>query len=201
MKEPNQRINERIDSWKAYKEYIEADTKYGKPAGIKQKIVFCFSQNPLHVIHKYMTYLRKEEYYINTAHGNKIKGCLGIYYEKKKNRLGNCLGIEISPNCFGKGLTIFHPGSVIVNANAEIGENCKLHGSNCIGNNGLSEKVPRIGNNVDVGFGAVIIGDVYIADNTIIGANSVVNKSIPVSGCTVAGVPAKVIKTNMVEKS
>ncbi|MBO4847928.1 MAG: serine acetyltransferase, partial [Clostridia bacterium] len=51
-------------------------------------------------------------------------------------------------------------------------------------------KTPVLGSNVELGYGAVIIGDVNVADNTVIGANAVVNRSIEESG-TYVGVPAK----------
>ena len=149
------------------------------------------------ILRKYLYYLRKQEYYINTAKGNKVKGILGLYYERKKNSLGIRLGIEIGPNCFEKGLQIYHTGSIIVNSDVKAGENVKLHGNNCIGNNGISEKVPKIGNNVDIGYGAVLIGDIVIANNVKIGANAVVNHSILEDGCTVVGIPAKIIKKSM----
>lgn len=50
-----------------------------------------------------------------------------------------------------------------------------------------------LGNNVQVGAGAVIIGPLYIGDNVIIGANAVVTKDIPANSVAV-GVPARVIK-------
>lgn len=50
-------------------------------------------------------------------------------------------------------------------------------------------KAPQIGNNVYIGAGAKIIGDICIGDNVIIGANAVVVKDVP-SGCTALGVPA-----------
>ena len=75
-----------------------------------------------------------------------------------------------------------------------MGDNVKLHGSNCIGNNGFIDKAPKIGNNVDIGFGAILIGDIEIADDIIIGANALVNKSFLEKGVTIAGVPAKIIK-------
>ena len=53
---------------------------------------------------------------------------------------------------------------------------------------------PKIGNNVEIGFGAVIIGKVIIADGIKIGANSVVTKSFLEPNITIAGVPAKKIK-------
>lgn len=51
-----------------------------------------------------------------------------------------------------------------------------------------------MGDNVQVGVGAVIIGPIHIGDNVIIGANSVVNKDIPANSVAV-GAPARIIKT------
>ena len=79
---------------------------------------------------------------------------------------------------------------------ARIGENSSLHGANCIGNNGKTQGVPRIGNNVDIGYGAVIIGDIEIVDDVVIGANAVVNKSVLTPGAVVVGVPARIVKEN-----
>ena len=139
-----------------------------------------------------MLILRKQEYYINTAKGNKIKGFMGLYYERKKNKLGLRLGIEISPNSFGKGLQIYH-GNIVINNNVKAGENCKLHGFNCIGNNGKTSDAPILGDNIDLGVGAVIIGNVSIANNVTIGANAVVNRSISDENSTYVGIPAKKI--------
>ena len=100
------------------------------------------------------------------------------------------IGIEIYPNCFGKGLEIWHAGGIVVNHEVRVGENCILHGGNCIGNKGSINVTPVLGDNVDIGYGASIIGDVYIADNTIIGTNAVVVKSVNEPGKTVVGVPA-----------
>ena len=144
-------------------------------------------------INKYLKYLRKQEYYLNTAGGNKFKSLLGLFYERKKHNLGNKLGFYIGPNCFDKGLSIYHHGTIIVNPSAKIGKNCKMHGNNCIGNNGTEDKNPVIGDNVDIGFGAVVIGNITIADDIKIGANAVVNKSFTESGIIIAGVPAKKI--------
>ena len=107
------------------------------------------------------------------------------------------MGIEIGPNCFGKGLQIYHIGSIIVNSGVRAGENCKLHGGNCIGNNGRTLDVPHLGNNVDIGYGAVIIGPVEITNNVIIGANAVVTTSVLDKGKTCVGIPAKVIDKNL----
>ncbi|MBE6950622.1 MAG: serine acetyltransferase [Ruminococcaceae bacterium] len=171
-------------------EYLQADENYLVPDGFKQTLIAGITCFPAVSIKKYLTFLRKQEYYINTANGSKLKKLLALYYERRKNSLGLRLGIEIAPNCFGKGLCIYHAGNIVVNDSVRAGENCKLHGSNCIGNNGITQHAPRLGDNVDIGFGAVVIGDIEIADGTVIGANAVVNRSVREAGCTVVGVPA-----------
>ena len=65
-----------------------------------------------------------------------------------------------------------------------------------IGANGGSDKAPIIGNDVYIGPGAVIYGDIRIADGCYIGANAVVNKSIVEPHSVVVGAPAKIIKTD-----
>lgn len=175
-------------------EYINADNHWLLPVTSKDKVVESVAAYPTRTLRRYLRYLRKQEYYLNTARGSKLKGALAVFYEGKKNRLGMRLGIEIGPNCFGKGLNLYHSGSIIINPAVRVGENCSLHGANCIGNNGALPGVPTLGNNVDIGYGAVIIGDIFIADGVKIGANAVVNKSVKEAGCTVAGVPAKIVK-------
>jgi serine O-acetyltransferase len=95
---------------------------------------------------------------------------------------------------FGPGLRIWHFGNITVNAEARVGRNCTLHGDNCIGNNGKDNKCPVIGDNVELGVGAKIIGDVVLGDNIIIGAGAIVNHSFPEGNVVIAGVPAKIVK-------
>ncbi|RHO88707.1 serine acetyltransferase [Ruminococcus sp. AF41-9] len=108
--------------------------------------------------------------------------------------MGIKLGIEIWDNTFDEGLTIYHAGNIVINGMSKIGKNCKLHGSNCIGNDGKSLAAPVIGDNVRLGVGAKVIGDVHIADDVIIAAGAVVIDSCDIKGATLAGVPAKVVK-------
>lgn len=180
-----------ITSKKELREYIAADNAWYCPSGTKGKLAASIARYPQRELKRYLYFLRKQEYYINTARGNKVKGLLGLYYERRKNMLGIKLGIEIGPNCFGKGLCIYHGGSIIVNTAVRAGENCRLHGGNCIGNKGYDSEVPRLGDNVDIGYGAVLIGDIQIADNAVIGANSLVNRSFAEPGSKIAGVPAR----------
>ena len=158
---------------------------------------FDIVNDPEYVVCKYLKMLRKQEYYINTNNGNKIKSLLALFYERKKHKLGNQLGFLVGPNSCGEGLTLSHHGTIIINPEARIGNNCIFHGNNCVGNKGEHGPTPRIGNNVDIGFGAVIIGDVRIADNVKIGANAVVTKSVLDEGVTIVGVPGRYLKVKI----
>ena len=86
-----------------------------------------------HMTWKFQVLLRKEEYW-----EKKKNAILSLYYRRKKNKLGERLGFTIPKNTFGPGLRIWHYGNIVVNAYARVGENCNLHGDNCIGNKGLS---------------------------------------------------------------
>lgn len=176
------------------KEYMAADNSWDRHKSWKEKIIYAFTSPTGYLLRKYLRFLRKHEYYFNNSAGSRFNTYMGYYYERRKNRLGEKLGIEIGPNCFGKGLQIWHGGCLIIDV--KVGENCTLHGKNCIGNNGISGQTPILGDNVDVGYGAAIIGSITIADNTKIGANAVVTKSITEPGGTYVGVPARRISTN-----
>lgn len=137
-------------------------------------------------IKRYLRFLRKEEKYIFSK-PNKM---LAFWYRGRKNRLGSRLGFIISAGCFDEGLTIWHYGSIIVNPEARIGKNCQIHGNCCIGNlRPDSQDSPIIGNNVDIGQGAQILGGIRIADGVRIGAGAVVIKDVLSPNVTVVGVP------------
>jgi serine acetyltransferase len=108
------------------------------------------------------------------------------------------LGIELPRKLkAGKGLVIYHAQALVLNQGVVLGAHCVLRNSTTIGHkktsNGGYSNCPVIGNNVDIGANVVIIGDISIGDNAIIGAGSVVVKSVP-AHCVVAGNPAKIIK-------
>ena len=150
-------------------------------------------------VQKYLSFLRKYEYLCFKRDNPKNQIISKIYSTKvklldiKMKNLGLALKIEITSNSVGKGLRICHPNVII---NGIVGESCTFHGNNVIGNKATGEKnkIPRIGNNVDIGIGAMVIGDVEIADNCIIGAGAVVTKSFTTPGSVIAGVPAKIVK-------
>ena len=69
-----------------------------------------------------------------------------------------------------------------------------LHGSNCIWNNGYTLDSPIIGDNVRLGVGTKVIGNVRIDDNITIAAGLVVVNSSEEPGITIGGIPARKIK-------
>ena len=100
----------------------------------------------------------------------------------------------------GKKCQLGYWGSgTVIHSNSVIGDRCLIAQGVTIGRNFGDEKVPIIGNDVYVGAGSKIFGEITIGNNVIIGANSVVNKSIP-DNCTVAGNPFRILKENRLEK-
>jgi putative colanic acid biosynthesis acetyltransferase WcaB len=109
------------------------------------------------------------------------------------------LGIEIPPRAqIAGGLVIFHGQGIVIHDKATIGRNCMLRHNITIGTS-LSKVrpdnnpcVPTIGDNCNIGAGAIIIGDISIGDDASIGAGTVVTKSVPPGGVMV-GTPARLI--------
>lgn len=119
---------------------------------------------------------------------------IGKFYKIRYNILGILCGYSIPPNVFGKGLSIAHRGTIVVNSGAKVGENCRIHVCVNIGTAlGCSEVAPSIGDNVYIAPGVKIYGRIHIANGIVIGANSVVTKSFVEKDICIAGVPAKKI--------
>ena len=146
---------------------------------------------------KYQIILRKSEYFTNSFRNSK-KYLLFHYlwYRFRLHKYSVKLGFSIPINVFGPGLSIAHYGTIVVNSAAKVGKNCRIHEGVNIGATNGSTLAPKIGDNVFIGTGAKIIGDISIASDVVIGANAVVVKSITESGVTYGGVPAKKISSN-----
>ena len=157
----------------------------------KEKLLEWLIRPEKYYIRRYMRFLRQEEKYSFSA-PNKL---LAFWYKARKNRLGSRLGFIISAGCFGEGLQLEHFGSVIVNPKARIGKNCKIHGNCCIGSGGgYPDDSPVIGDNVDIGQGAQILGGIRVADGVRIGAGAVVVKDVLIPEVTVIGIPGHIIE-------
>ncbi|MEC0344808.1 serine O-acetyltransferase [Peribacillus frigoritolerans] len=172
-----------ISNKEDYKEYLQSDLRSAKIQ--KWKWQFRYK----HEILKFQRLLRKIEYYQNCKNDlfSKIH-LLFLKYRYKKISLK--MGFTIPKNVFGPGLSIPHYGTIIVNPRAKVGKNCRIHASTNIGE--INGEAPIIGNNVYIGPGAKLYGAITVGNNVAIGANAVVNKSIP-DNVTVGGVPAKII--------
>lgn len=105
-------------------------------------------------------------------------------------------GIEIHPGAqIGKGFFIDHGNGVIIGETTIIGDNVTLYQGVTLGGTGKEQgkRHPTLGNNILIGAGAKVLGSCTIGDNCKIGAGSVVLEDVP-AGCTVVGVPGRVVK-------
>ena len=105
-------------------------------------------------------------------------------------------GIEIHPGAIiGKALFIDHGTGVVIGETAVIGDNVTLFQGVTLGGTGkeTGKRHPTLGNNVVVGAGAKVLGNIVIGDNSYIGANAVVLRNVPPNS-TVVGVPGHVTK-------
>jgi serine O-acetyltransferase len=90
----------------------------------------------------------------------------------------------------GRNFVIDHFGGIIISGYASFGDNCRIRNGVVVGLRRVEEpKAPTIGNNVDIGAGAKLIGPIVIGDNVLIGANAVVLCDVPRDSIAV-GVPA-----------
>ena len=143
---------------------------------------------------KFQIYLRKHEYYFNTRNEGIVHQIMYYYYKFMHHQMGIKLGFDIPINVFGKGLRINHYGYIVVNPRTKIGDFCDIHQGVHIGRNLNNDDVPTIGDNAWLGPGAKIFGKIKLGNNIMVGAGSVVNRSIEMDNVTIAGVPAKVVK-------
>lgn len=105
-------------------------------------------------------------------------------------------GVEIHPGAkIGKGFFIDHGMGVVIGETTEIGDNVTLYQGVTLGGVGyiLGKRHPTIGNNVTIGSGAKVLGNITIGNGVQIGAGSVVIKSVP-EDCTVVGIPATIVR-------
>ena len=115
------------------------------------------------------------------------------------NYVGRMLtGVDIHPGAtIGKRLFIDHGQGVVIGETAIIGNDVVIFHGATLGGTGKDKgkRHPTIGNNVIIGCGAKVLGNITIGDNAKIGANAVVLKDVP-ANATAVGVPAKVVKIN-----
>ncbi len=106
-------------------------------------------------------------------------------------------GIEIHPGAtIGCRFFIDHGAGVVIGETSEIGNDVLIYQGVTLGGTGKEKgkRHPTIGNNVVIGTGAKILGNIQIGDHVKIGAGSVVIRPVP-DHSTVVGIPGRVVKT------
>ncbi len=112
-----------------------------------------------------------------------------------QNRISEVFGVDIHPAArIGSGILIDHGSSLVIGETAVVDDNVSMLQGVTLGGTGKEsgDRHPKVRTGVLISAGAMILGNVEIGANAKVGANSVVLTDVP-SGCTVAGVPAKLV--------
>lgn len=181
-----------IKTRKDLRRYIKADFSV---QAMKYPIAARFSYGENWTMFKYMKTLRKLEYYTNST-PSFFKMPLRIWFHLKHRRQSLKYNLYIYPNIVGEGFNIVHPGFRRIDTVVKfIGKNCTVLPMVLFG-----KKTPdvesgciEVGDNCYFGTGCTILGPCKIGNNVTVGAGAVVTKDIP-DDCTVAGVPANLLK-------
>lgn len=172
-----------------FQNYIRADRiRYD----IKFSIYHPFIYSETYYVYHYLKNLRNLEYYHNTSR-NIFKKILYYYFLLNHRRLSLKTGMTISPNVLGKGCLIMHPGFRRIGPSSKIGDNCTILPNVLLGKKYPGKCSIEIGDNCYIATNVTILGPVKIGNNVTIGAGAVVLSDIP-DNAVVAGVPARVIK-------
>ena len=160
------------------KTVMEKDPSIGKPF----EVLLCPS-------FKALIYYKISHYFYERKHL-----ILARYISEKAKRK---TGIEIHPGAtIGKRLFIDHGTGVVIGETAIVGNDVTLFHGVTLGGTGKEKgkRHPTIGNNVFIGSGAKVLGNIIIGNNVKICANAVILKDVP-SNVTIVGVPGKIVKT------
>ena len=102
-------------------------------------------------------------------------------------------GAEIDPAAeIGHNFRLAHSPGVVIGKNAVVGNGCHIRQCVTLGARGESEAMPRIGNNVNIGAGAILLGPITVGDGAWIGAGAIVLCDVP-PGCVAVGNPARIL--------
>lgn len=183
-----------ISSIRQWKEYIMSDLYRYESKSNWQSFLKSYMINEGF---RYSFWLRTNNY-LGNIKGRFFLQPIYLFSKVIQRRLKYKFGIQIhSYGKIDKGLYIIHYSGIFINGNVVIGKNFTISQGVSIGvtNRGLKKGNPIIGDNVYIGPGAIIIGNVTIGNDAAIGANAVVTKDLPPFAVAV-GVPARVISYN-----
>ena len=125
-----------------------------------------------------------------------VRAPFSVLYRALHRYIRNHYGIELhDTTMIGRRLLIAHQGAIVVHEHATIGDDCIIRQGVTIGAAGEydPEKAPRLGDGIDVGAGAIIIGAVTIGDGARIGPNAIVMSHVP-AGAVATAAPARIIQ-------
>jgi serine O-acetyltransferase len=100
-------------------------------------------------------------------------------------------GIELPCEVeIGRNFVIDHFGGIVISGYAKFGNDCRIRNGVVVGLQRVDQPAaPVIGDNVDIGAGAKVLGPIKVGNNVVIGANAVVIRDVP-DNCIATGVPA-----------
>lgn len=125
-----------------------------------------------------------------------LRAPFSVLYRRMFVYVRNHYGIELPYSAtVGRRVVIEHQGGIVVHGDTVIGNDCYIRQGCTLGNKTLAavHDAPVLGNGVNVGAGAKILGKVTIGDGANIGANAVVVKDVP-PGATAVGIPARILE-------
>ena len=175
-----------VDRAKAYRIVLS-----GVDASWQEKLPYLLLNSEFHCVAAY----RFGQYAEDLRSRHALAGTVAVVGHRLVNRrLTHVDHADINQHArIGPGMLLMHRHGILI-GEAVIGKNCVMHHNVTIGQRVAAgdQGVPRIGDNVWIGPGAVITGAITIGDGVTISAGTVLSKDVP-SGCLVAGNPGRVI--------
>lgn len=120
-----------------------------------------------------------------------LRKLFSLFYKFLYKLIQIVTGIELPCEVvIGNNFVIDHFGGIVISGYARFGDNCRIRNGVVVGLKNVNDPcAPSIGNNVDIGAGAKILGNITVGNNVVIGANAVVLTDVPDDSLAV-GVPA-----------
>ncbi len=125
-----------------------------------------------------------------------LRGPFMLLYRFLFRRIRNGYGIELPYSVqVGRGVVIEHQSAIVIHGNSVLGDQCIIRQGVTLGNRYVDKpfEAPILGNRVNIGAGAKLLGGINIGSDATIGANAVVLSDVA-AGDTVVGIPAKSIR-------
>lgn len=169
--------------FRSFREQVETVFRADPAAKGVLEVIFCYPGFHAVLLHRAAHWLYRRNLY---------------FVARVISQIGRALtGIEIHPGAkVGRRLFIDHGMGIVIGETTEIGDDVLLYQGVTLGGTGheRGKRHPTIGNNVVVGTGAKILGNITIGNHVRVGAGSVVIRSVP-DDSTVVGIPGRVVRS------